>query len=90
MNINERKKTALLLNEWKNFLNEENKSNSKKKIETVQDLKEILDTISEEDLDVKNKSDKNKTVAKKIFSVLLDVKQSQPTDNYSVVGIEVD
>lgn len=73
MNINERKKTALLLNEWKNFLNEENKSNSKKKIETVQDLKEILDTISEEDLDVKNKSDKNKTVAKKIFSVLLDV-----------------
>lgn len=24
------------------------------------------------------------------FSILLDVKQSQPTDNYSVVGIEVD
>ena len=43
MNIKERDKTSKLLKEWKHFLNEDKSEDTKGKIETVGDLKKILD-----------------------------------------------
>ena len=59
MNINERKKTTEVLNEWKSFLNEDKEN----KIETVGDLKELLDPRNET----------KKSAKKALKNILLDI-----------------